>query len=270
MIPADFIVQWRAHARWSTDEQIEQDLVLSRALAAIFGDAELAAAVALRVGTALHKLHLAPARRYSEDIDLVQLRPEPIGPTIDRLRRQLDSWLGVPGRQQGEGVRLVYRFDSELPPVVRLRLKVETNTREHAAVHRTIRLPWSVQSRWWSGQAEINTFPVEELLGTKLRALFQRQKGRDLFDLWLGLELGADPEAVVASFLRYTQLGGHRITRARFEQNLAAKTGSPAFTDDVPRLLPVGVTFAVAEAAQRVGQELIARLPGRPWQGNPS
>jgi hypothetical protein len=76
MIPADFIAEWRAHVLWSTDEQVEQDLVLCRALATIFEDDELASTVALRGGTALHKLHLSPARRYSEDIDLVQQRAE--------------------------------------------------------------------------------------------------------------------------------------------------------------------------------------------------
>jgi hypothetical protein len=134
VIPADFIAEWRAQTRWPTDEQVEQDLVLSRALVAIFEDPELAGAVALRGGTALHKLHFSPPRRYSDDIDLVQLRPGPFGPTMDRLRARLDTWLGEPKREQGQGVRLIYRFESELPPVVRLRLKIETNTREHFAV----------------------------------------------------------------------------------------------------------------------------------------
>src|SRR5947207_4494711 len=45
----------------------------------------------------------------------------------------------------------------------------------------------AVESSWWSGRADILTFEPEELLATKLRALYQRSKGRDLFDLWLGL-----------------------------------------------------------------------------------
>lgn len=115
MIPADLIAEWRAQTRWATDEQVEQDLVLCRALVTIFEDAELAGAVALRGGTALHKLHFSPSRRYSEDIDLVQLRPGPFGPIIDRLRARLDPWLGEPKREQGQGVRLIYRFESEIP-----------------------------------------------------------------------------------------------------------------------------------------------------------
>ncbi len=58
----------------------------------------------------------------------------------------------------------------------------------------------TVQTSWWSGQADIPTYHAEELLATKLRALYQRSKGRDLFDIWLGLTiLNADPEQITAS-----------------------------------------------------------------------
>jgi len=45
MIPADFIIEWRAQSRWATDEQVEQDLVLCRALVEIFQDAGVAETV---------------------------------------------------------------------------------------------------------------------------------------------------------------------------------------------------------------------------------
>jgi hypothetical protein len=73
--------------------------------------------------------------RYSEDIDLVQIRAEPIGATMNALREVLDPWLGKPQWKQNEGrVTFYYRFDSEDNPPIRLRLKVETNTREHFAL----------------------------------------------------------------------------------------------------------------------------------------
>jgi predicted nucleotidyltransferase component of viral defense system len=268
MIPADFIAEWRAQTRWSTDEQVEQDLVLCRALVAIFEDTELGGTVALRGGTALHKLHFTPSRRYSEDIDLVQLRPGPFGPIIDRLRARLDGWLGEPRREHGQGVRLIYRFESEIPPVVRLRLKIETNTREHFAVRGTLTRPFAVDSRWWSGSVAITTFEIEELLGTKLRALFQRKKGRDLFDLCVALEAGIDSAAIVDIFRVYMKKEGHQITRAIFEQNLATKIHLPAFAEDIPILLPPGATFDVAAGMERVQKEIVALLPGDPWKGN--
>lgn len=264
MIPEDFIVEWRARTRWASDAQVEQDLVLSRAIAEVFADAELAAAVALRGGTALHKLHFTPARRYSEDIDLVQLRPGPFGPVFDRLRAKLDPWLGEPRREPG---RLVYRFDSEIAPVVRMRLKIEANTREHFSVHGTTSVPFTITSRWWSGSSAVTTFRLEELLGTKLRALFQRKKGRDLFDLCVALDAGVSPVAVVEVFRAYMSAEGQNVTRAVFEENLATKRQMRSFLDDVPQLLPPGTQFDAAAATDRVAAELIRLLPGSPWKG---
>ena len=267
MIPADFIAEWRARTRWSADEQVEQDLVLSRALVAIFGDPELAGQLALRGGTALHKLYLTPSRRYSNDIDLVQLNAGRFGPVMTRLREHLDSWLGKPKREQGQGVRLIYRFESEIPPVVRLKLKIETNTREHFSVKGTTKVPFEVNSRWWRGNARVTTFHIEELLGTKMRALYQRKKGRDLFDLCIALDSGVDPSAIVKIFRVYMKHAGCDITRAVYEKNLAEKILNPSFSEDLPALLPPGVKFNFQTGASLVQTELIALLPGAPWKG---
>ena len=135
MIPRDYITQWRERAPWSEDFQVEQDLVISRALVEIFSDPVLAGALAFRGGTALYKLYLTPPARYSEDIDLVQVEPGPAGPMMDALRNALDPWLGEARWKQSQGrVTLGYRFLSEDVPAMRLRLKVEINTREHFAV----------------------------------------------------------------------------------------------------------------------------------------
>ena len=267
MIPADFITEWRGKVRWALDEQVEQDLVLSRSLAEIFGDPQLAGELALRGGTALHKLYLAPARRYSNDIDLVQLKPGPFGPTISRLRKRLDHWLGEPKRERGQGVRLIYRFDSEIPPVVRLKLKIETNTREHVAVQGTVTMPFAVESRWWRGSAQVTTYGLEEILATKLRALYQRKKARDIYDLFIGLEMGAVPAEVVRIFRAYAERGSLVITRALFEKNLSGKLRLASFTEDLPMLLPPGVAFDIDAASAKVHRELISLLPGDRWKG---
>jgi len=103
VIPRDFITEWRKIAPWVQDYQVEQDLIISRALVEIFSAPRLASALAFRGGTALYKLHITPAARYSEDIDLVQVHAGPIGPTLDLLRAALDPWLGTPQRSQSEG-----------------------------------------------------------------------------------------------------------------------------------------------------------------------
>jgi len=144
------ITAWRAVASWSTDAQVEQDLILSRALIEIFSNAVLASHLAFRGGTALHKLFLNPASRYSEDIDLVQVKSEPIGPILTAFHETLDTWLGDPRRKQSEGrATLIYRFDSEIAPITPLRLKVEINTREHFSVFDYLPKKFGVKSAWF-------------------------------------------------------------------------------------------------------------------------
>jgi len=148
VIPFDYITEWRATAPWVQDAQVEQDLVLSRALVAIFQAPTLAHSLAFRGGTALYKLHLAPAARYSEDIDFVQTMPGPIGAVIDAVRGALDSWLGKPRRSLKEGgATLIYRMESEGVPPVPMRLKVEINSREHFSVFGIERRDFTVDSR---------------------------------------------------------------------------------------------------------------------------
>lgn len=102
--------------------QVEQDLVLTRALVQLFSEPKLAGKIGLRGGTALHKLFISPACRYSEDIDLVQTLPGPIGAILDACRANLDSWLGKPVRSRAKGsASLVSRFESEIPSVRPLR-----------------------------------------------------------------------------------------------------------------------------------------------------
>jgi predicted nucleotidyltransferase component of viral defense system len=269
VIPRDYITEWRAEAPWVQDLQVEQDLVISRALVEIFSHPLLAEALAFRGGTALYKLYVKPAARYSEDIDLVQMRSEPAGPVMEALRAVLDPWLGTPRWKQTEGrVTFVYRFESEDTPPISMRLKVEINSREHFAVHGFVHAPFTVRSRWFEGACDISTYELDELLGTKLRALYQRKKGRDLFDLALAIEkAGADPDRVVKTFLAYMEHGGHKITRALFEENIILKLKDPQFTSDISPLLANGHNWDIAVAASAVRAFLIERLPGEAWKG---
>lgn len=269
MIPRDYITEWRREAPWVQDSQVEQDLVISRALIEIFSHPLLRDALAFRGGTALYKLHLKPAARYSEDIDLVQTRAERAGPMMEALRGVLDPWLGQPQWKQTDGrVTFVYRFFSEETPPIGLRLKVEINSREHFSVYGFQKVPFRASSRWFEGECGINSYELDELLGTKLRALYQRKQGRDLFDLATALaHPAASPNRIVGAFLEYMKHGGHKITRALFEKNMAEKLRDPQFTADIGPLLASGYQWNIEAAAPLVMSRLIAILPGVPWRG---
>src|SRR3990172_8416355 len=82
-------------------------------------------------------------------------------------------------------------------------------------------------------KTEIASFEPEELLGTKLRALLQRRKNRDLFDLNEGLrQLSMDPDKLIACFEHYLVLEGNLITRAIAEQRMLEKLAR-SLTDDI-------------------------------------
>lgn len=269
MIPRDYITEWRAQAPWVQDFQVEQDLIISRALLDIFTHPLLATSLAFRGGTAIYKLHVKPPARYSEDIDLVRINAEPAGPVMDALREVLDPWLGKPQWMQSEGrVTFFYRFDSEDTPPICLRLKVEINSREHFSVYGIARAPFAVSSRWIEGSCEIGTYTIDELLGTKMRALYQRKKGRDLFDLAIALEkTPLEPGRTVAAFSEYMDRDGHRVTRAQFEKNIQAKLNDRQFNADIGPLLADGYSWDSESAARTVLSRLIAQLPGEPWKG---
>ena len=269
MIPRDYVTAWRAFAPWVDDAQVEQDLVICRALVEMFSHPLLARSLAFRGGTALYKLYLTPAARYSEDIDLVQVEAGPAGAAMDAIQAALNPWLGKPRWKQTQGrVTFRYDFDSGGAPSMRLRLKVEINTREHVAVLGYRERPFTVRSRWFEGTANVRTFELDELLATKLRALFQRKKGRDLFDLMTGLGDGqSDPTRIVQTFRAYMEAEDRPLTRALFERNLETKLRDPGFGSDMSGLLAAGREWDVIAAARAVNATLLTRLPGRAWQG---
>ena len=147
----------------------------------------------------------------------------------------------------------VYRFPSEDAPPLQLRLKIEINSREHFAVFGFVNHPFAVSSRWFDGSCRIKTYALDELLGTKLRALYQRKKGRDLFDLAIALEQEiVNPERIVRAFLKYIEHSGHSVSRAQFEENLARKLADPQFYADIGPLLASGFSWDQQEAANTV------------------
>jgi len=267
LIPRAHITAWRTAAPWPTDAQVEQDLILSRALVELFGHPLVARTLAFRGGTALHKLFLSRPGRYSEDIDLVQINTGAIGPILNAIRSTL-PWLGEPKRKQSHGrVTMTYRFETTVMPVQSMRLKIEINTREHFAHYGIQSHLFSVDNPWFSGNAGIGVYGIDELLGTKLRALYHRKKGRDLYDLWLALTtLEVNDEKIVDCFNRYLAHDGLSISRAEFEENLTGKLQSRAFVDDISPILSTDMSYSAAEAGALIGERLIARLRGNPWK----
>ena len=261
MINRAAITAWRDEVPWRYNEQVEQDLIVCRALVAIFGDEFLASQLAFRGGTALHKLYLQPQPRYSEDIDLVQIKAGPIKPTLARLGEVL-SFLGKPyTKQKRYNNTILFRVESEIPPVMQIRLKVEINCVEHFDVMGLVKVPFSVSNLWFTGDCNITTYRIEELLGTKLRALYQRKKGRDLFDLARGINSGVDAEAVLECYRRYMAFSVETPpSRKQFLANMEEKMADPDFLGDIRELIRPEEQYDHTAAYEHIREVLLEKI----------
>ena len=238
MIDRASIMAWAEQAPWMDPAMVEQDLIICRALVDIFSDDFLKNELAFRGGTALHKLYLQPQPRYSEDIDLVQINPGPIKPILFRLGEVLDWMPDRVTKPRRYNNTVLFRMESEVPPVQPIRLKIEINCFEHFNVLGLRSMPFNVNSDWFRGDCEITTYAFEELLGTKLRALYQRKKGRDLFDLQVALDKSSvDVQKVMECYNRYMDFSVEKSpSYKQFMQNMELKMQDSDFLDDTELL----------------------------------
>ncbi len=239
---------------------VEQDLIISRALVALYSDPKIRDSLVFRGGTALNKLFIKPPARFSEDIDFVQRRAEPIGATISAIRRVLEPWLGEPKRKITErGVKLIYKYTSVDGIVVKL--KIEINTTEHFQALDLQHVPYVVDSNWFTGDCIITTYQIEELMATKLRALYQRRKGRDLFDLWfVSTKNLVDLPKVIEIFYKYCKNDKRVISRDVFYENMEFKRSNEDFRKDMNVLLPTRVDWNFDEAFEYVQNNIIVKI----------
>ena len=262
MIDRTAITQWSRQMPWDSVAQVEQDLLICRCLVAIYSDEFLASQLAFRGGTALHKLYLLPQPRYSEDIDLVQIHPGPIKDILFRLGEVLSFMPNKVTKPKRYNNTMLFRMESEIPPTVPIRLKVEINCYEHFDVLGLVKKPFSVENSWFTGQAELTTYQFNELLGTKMRALYQRRKGRDLFDLYVGLTKGQfDPDEIIQCYNRYMAFTVENLpTYKQFVNNMEAKMTDEEFLGDTMGLLRPEMSFEPLASYRLVKETLIDRL----------
>lgn len=173
------------------------------------------------------------------------------------------SFLGTPKIKQKERNNvLIFRFDSEIPPVIPFRLKVEINCREHFNVMGLSKCDFDVKNQWFSGDCQITTYHLEELLGTKLRALYQRRKGRDLFDLYRAfLTQIIDIESIIFYYRKYMSfVVDNPPSQTEFLQNMDIKLTDKEFLGDTQMLLRPDDKYNPQKSWELIRNELIEKL----------
>ncbi len=258
MIPAIALADWSNTATWADPDQLEQDLVLARLIVEIANDPYLSDELVFRGGTCLHKLHLSPGLRYSEDLDYVRRSAGGIGELVAALR-SIGDRLGMKVNVDiSKYPKAKFRAPFESGTGT-MRVKVEVNTYERSPARPLTRVPFSVRSPWFTGSADVQTFDAAELVSTKLRALYQRSKGRDLFDLWLALtHLAISPDDILAGFAPYRP---NNYTSRLAIENLQLKTQDDLFRRDLDALVsrwPEG--YDIDLATDLVIHQLLARI----------
>ena len=255
MITDADIAHWRTHVPWVDADQVEQDLVLSRVIVEIANDPLLGPELVFRGGTCFHKLWLDRPWRYSEDLDYVRSTAGGIGEILSALR-SIGERVGFDRVNTDVRKYPKARFRSTFATGGPMTIKIEINTFERSPARPTIARAYSVQSPWFTGTAAVPTFELPELVATKIRAMFQRKKGRDLFDLWLAVRhAGVAPEDIAACFEPYRP-DGWTVNRAL--DNLNAKLNDAQFTDDLDALVAKRPDGYTTDEAAQVARDVIA------------
>ena len=194
---------------------------------------------------------------------MVQISAERFGPSIDKIRNLL-SFLGEPKiKQKDRNTTMIFNFESEIQPVQVLKLKVETNCREHFSVFNLKKKIFKVNSSWFNGECNITTYEIEELLGTKLRALYQRKKGRDLYDLFKALKTNTpiSKEKIIQVYQYYMK---HEVagipSKESYLKNLEDKMNDPEFLGDTTALLRPDETYNPKDGFNLVRSALIEKM----------
>jgi len=193
----------------------------------------------------------------------VQINSEPINPILKQIREQL-AFLGTKRtvKQHIHNNTIVYRFDTSTQPVINMRLKIEINTREHFTVLGLKEIPYKVENGWFSGECNLTGYELEELLGTKMRALYQRRKGRDLFDLyWAMVHQDVDAEKLIHCYKTYMKYSVDKpLTQKQFLSNTEEKLLDREFIEDIHAILKPGVEYDNGKAWEMMKFKLIGRL----------
>jgi hypothetical protein len=231
MNSAQEIADWRVMAPWNTDDMVEQDFLICKAVAAI----------------------------------LVLVGSRPKGHIKRALTRVLSPILGSPSESIYTKIKLVVRNLNARSEIIRNthtyspsseetaigHLKVEVNVNEQKSCYPLVKISIDVpDDNGRIRQTVVESYDVDEMLGTKMRALLQREHGRDLFDLWWAAErakthptLQVNPARVGAAFRFYMAQEGRPFKAADFESELARRMRSRKFLKDMDGYLPKGGTY---------------------------
>lgn len=232
----------------------ELDFRIAHILGALGGDDVLSSQLYVKGGTAISKLYLEGLSRLSVDIDLNRIgsrervfaeRDELVDRLVQAIRAQDGSYrFRFKKRYEQTTLRVDFRSLAGPPQ----RIKVEVSHIERFPILPATTRPLSLPD---GDEVPVPTYRPEELVATKIRALHDRLKGRDIYDVWgistlIPLDLVPIRKMVLYSFYRGRKVFNPKL----FFRRLDGAIEERGIDDDVSGFARPDVLFDLPETAR--------------------
>jgi predicted nucleotidyltransferase component of viral defense system len=232
----------------------ELDYRLVKSLEAFYRDDFLSKRLCMKGGTAINKLYLGETSRLSVDLDFNQIGPKEevlkerrdVRERIVALLKKQDDSYVIHSERRYEQTRIKARYKTVAGPI--RSFKIEISHVERFPIVSPVRK----QVKTPDGLADVITYTLEELTATKLRALLERFKGRDIYDLYFISQLKPDPAVTRKMFLYYFYRSRKVFNPKVHYKNLTKRYESGNYTDDVSAFIKPTVKFDLTKAAKNV------------------
>ena len=244
---------------WSDEQNLpdllfaELDYRLVKTLEAIYSDPYLSKRLCMKGGTAINKLYLLETSRLSVDLDFNHIGPKEevlkerpqIRLKLTELLKKLDNSYEIHSEHRYELTRIKTRYKTVTGTTANFKIEISHIERFPiiSPVEKPIQTP--------TGTANIVTYTLEELTATKLRALLERSKGRDIYDLYFISKLNPNPTLTRKMFLYYFYRSRKVFNPKIHYRNLITKYKGK-INDDVSLFVKPKVTLHLKKAANDV------------------
>lgn len=165
--------------------------------------------------------------------------------------------------------RLNYVYEPSSTLAAMATLKVEVNLNEGKPLYELTTVHIDVPQEDGSLlKVPVVSYDLDEMLGTKMRALIQRDHGRDLYDLWRALQTITAPSAphtvnpgrVGEAFRYYLKQEGTTCSQDAIGAIVGRRMQSRKFLGDMSGYLPQGGTYDPKQAYQVFCDVLLPHL----------
>ena len=232
----------------------ELDYRLVKTLEALYSDDFLSKRLCMKGGTAINKLYLAETSRLSVDLDFnhlgskeeVQKEKRAVRELIMELLKKQDNSYDVHYERPYGLTRIKARYKTVGVPIQNFKIEISHVERF------PIISPLKKKIKTPDGLADVVTYTLEELTATKLRALLERFKGRDIYDLFFISQLKPDPTVIRKMFLYYFYRSRKVFNPNVHYKSLVRRYESGNYADDVSAFVKPTVTFDLNTAAKEV------------------